>query len=377
MEFNYYYGEEADQFSFIRIPKLMLTEKRFATISLSAKILYGLLLDRMSLSVKNGWLDEEKRVFIIFKIEEIMEILGFSKKKSIEYLNELETFGLVEKKRRGLGLPSILYIKSFMLPDMEESYESGTSRSVEIDTSVSEDDDTDNGTEASEITRIVAENPENTEKMGEDKGKNGRNDAKEDKKQSEFCVRGVDLGTSRGVEIALQEVSIREPQEVSKCAPLMNNTKENNNNMSNTESDLISSAAIGNNIVPGSDRGSAEIDFDSYADYIRQNLEIDTLIKRSPYDAEILEGIYEMVLETVLSRNDSMVIDSNKYPMNLVRSKFMKLNSSHVEYVIDMLKDNTSKIRNIKKYVLTCLFNAPTTIGCYYRAEVNYDMANG
>lgn len=98
MEFNYYYGEEAEQFSFIRIPKVMLTEERFSPLSLSAKILYGLLLDRMSLSAKNGWLDEEKRVYIIFKIEEIQDILGFSKKKSIDYLNELEQFGLVEKK---------------------------------------------------------------------------------------------------------------------------------------------------------------------------------------------------------------------------------------------------------------------------------------
>lgn len=62
MEFNYYYGEEAEQFSFIRIPKVMLTEERFLPLSLSAKILYGLLLDRMSLSARNGWLDEEKRV---------------------------------------------------------------------------------------------------------------------------------------------------------------------------------------------------------------------------------------------------------------------------------------------------------------------------
>ena len=84
MEFNYYYGEEAEQFSFIRIPKMMLTDEKFSSLSLASKILYGVLLDRMALSVKNGWLDEEKRVYIIFKIEEIQDILGFSKKKSIE-----------------------------------------------------------------------------------------------------------------------------------------------------------------------------------------------------------------------------------------------------------------------------------------------------
>ena len=114
MKFNYYYGSEADQFSFIRIPKIMLIEKAFQTLSMAAKVLYGVLLDRMSLSMKNGWLDEENRVYIIYQIGEIQEDLGFTKKKAMDLLAELEEFGLLEKKRRGHGLPNILYVKSFM-----------------------------------------------------------------------------------------------------------------------------------------------------------------------------------------------------------------------------------------------------------------------
>ena len=114
MKFNYYYGSEADQFSFIRIPKIMLIDKVFQTLSMAAKVLYGVLLDRMSLSMKNGWLDEEKRVYIIYQIVEIQEDLGFTKKKAMDLLAELEEFGLLEKKRRGHGLPNILYVKSFM-----------------------------------------------------------------------------------------------------------------------------------------------------------------------------------------------------------------------------------------------------------------------
>ena len=99
--FNYYYGSQADQFSFIRIPKIMLIDNTFSDLSLQAKVLYGVLLDRMSLSRKNGWLDAENRVFIIYQIGEIQKDLGFSKKKSIDLLAELEKFGLLEKKRRG------------------------------------------------------------------------------------------------------------------------------------------------------------------------------------------------------------------------------------------------------------------------------------
>lgn len=336
MEFNYYYGEEAEQFSFIRIPKTMLTEERFSSLSLSAKVLYGLLLDRMSLSLKNGWLDEEKRIFIIFKIEEIQEVLGFSKKKSIEYLNELEQFGLVEKKRRGLGLPSILYIKNFMLPNITQNDENGTSRGVEIDTSVKDKKTSNSEAETEKPHKI---DPKSPEIMGINEN---------------FCVRGVDLGTSRGVEIALQEVSV--------STPLKNNTKENNTNINNTN--LILSTRDGN--------GLDEINF--YREILMENIEYQCLWERYPYDHELLEGILDLLLEGVVSRKSYTVVSGDSFPTAIVKSKFLKVNYSHVEYVIDCLKSNTTKVRNIKKYLMAALFNAPSTIGGYYQAEVNHDM---
>ena len=143
MEFSYYYGNQADQFSFIRIPRVLLVDQLFSPLSIQSKILYGVLLDRMGISMRNGWFDELNRVYIIYQISEIQEDLGFSKKKAIDYLTELEQFGLVEKKRRGRGLLSILYVKSFMTRDaISRSVETGTSepiisisRGAEIDTS--------------------------------------------------------------------------------------------------------------------------------------------------------------------------------------------------------------------------------------------------
>jgi hypothetical protein len=88
MNFEYYYGHEAEQFTFYRIPKLLIKDKRFSGISSDAKMLYGLMLDRMQLSVKNGWIDEVNRVYIIYTIEQIMEDLCCCKEKAIvlEYL---------------------------------------------------------------------------------------------------------------------------------------------------------------------------------------------------------------------------------------------------------------------------------------------------
>ena len=90
-------------------------------------------------------------------------------------------------------------------------------------------------------------------------------------------------------------------------------------------------------------------------------------------DKELLNGIFDLILETVLCRNNEIVVASNKYPAELVRSKFLKLTSSHIEYAMGCMKSNTTKVHNIKKYLLATLFNAPSTISGYYQAEVNHD----
>lgn len=122
MTFAYYEKDQADQYSFIRIPKAMMTEEVFAPLSVEAKILYGLLLDKMSASVKNQWLDEENKAYVIYQITDIMEDMNISKKKAIASLKELEEVGLVEKKLKGLGQPSLLYVKKFRIVNDEVPY---------------------------------------------------------------------------------------------------------------------------------------------------------------------------------------------------------------------------------------------------------------
>ena len=111
---NYFTGGQADLFSFYRLPKILFIDPRFRAISAEAKILYGLLLDRMSLSAKNGWLDNAGRVYIIFTVEEIMESLACGNKKAVGLLRELEEkAGLIERRRQGLGRPNLIYVKNF------------------------------------------------------------------------------------------------------------------------------------------------------------------------------------------------------------------------------------------------------------------------
>ena len=121
MTLDYFYGQAGELFSFFRIPKALFQEQRFQNLSTDAKTLYGILLDRMSLSVKNEWFDKEGRVFIIFTIEDVKRTLRCADNKATRLLRELEGFGLIERKRRGQGKPCLVYVKNFSSESSKES----------------------------------------------------------------------------------------------------------------------------------------------------------------------------------------------------------------------------------------------------------------
>ena len=113
MSYDYFYGQSGELFSYFRIPKALFQDHRFRQISTDARTLYGILLDRMSLSVKNGWLDEQGRVYIIYTVREVQESLCCAEHKAVKLFRELEDIDLIERKRRGLGRPSLIYVKDF------------------------------------------------------------------------------------------------------------------------------------------------------------------------------------------------------------------------------------------------------------------------
>ena len=308
IKLSYFYGREADQYSFYKIPKLLFTEEYFKKVSVEAKVLYGLMLDRMSLSMKNQWFDTEGRAYIYYSLEDIMDAMGCSNKKAISIMKELDIesgIGLIEKKRQGQGKPTMIYLKQFMIQDAQKcnNYISGEKSAI------------------SEVKNLHVLKCKNV--------------------------------MSRSEEFTHPEVK--------KLHTNKNNI--NNTELSNTES---------NHIISGND--GMGFDVEAYTEIIKENIELDILLERYPYDRELLTGIFDLILETVLCKNKSIVVASSEYPAELVRSKFLKLNMFHVEYAMDCMRKNTSKIHNIKKYLLAALFNAPSTISGYYQAEVNHDL---
>ena len=128
MLYEYFYGAQAELFSFYRIPKALFTEPNFRELSTDAKVLYGILLDRMSLSLKNQWLDAQNKAYIIFTVEEIMDALNCANQKATRLMVELEKqAGIIERKRQGLGRPNLIYEKIFAATINSKSCEKGDS----------------------------------------------------------------------------------------------------------------------------------------------------------------------------------------------------------------------------------------------------------
>ena len=134
-KFNYYYGKESEQFPFLCIPKVLFEdEKHFGSLSNDARILYAFLHERMSLSRKNNWLDEENRVYIIYTIEEIADRMKCGKGKAVKILQELDDekgIGLISKRRKGMGQPTIIYVRNFIIEDDDESDEQSSGEAAE------------------------------------------------------------------------------------------------------------------------------------------------------------------------------------------------------------------------------------------------------
>ena len=324
MTFHYFYGAEADQFSFYRIPKALFTDEYFKVLSSDAKILYGLMLDRMSLSIKNQWFDEKNRAYIYFSIEDIMELLNCGRNKAIKSMQELDSetgIGLIEKRRQGFGKVNIIYVKSFMPGQKEEKALEETSEKFINQTS-------DEKTANTEVSNV---------------------NFKKSQKQ-----------TSGSPQNKLQEVYISNP----------NNTNINNTDLNENKSDHIISAD-----AKGSDGDTSEL-YQAYVNMVKENIDYESLSITHQDDMRQVDEILNLIVETVMCKNDKVLIASNWYPASLVKKKFLMLTYSHIEYVLHCMRGNTSKVKNIKKYLLAALFNAPSTMNGYYQAEVNHDMAN-
>ena len=291
--FDYFYGAQAEQFSFYRVPKVLFTKEKFKQLSAEAKILYGIMLDKLDLSVKNKWGDEKGRVYIIYTIEQIMADMNCADQKATKLLDELEKkCGLIERKRQGLGKPNLIFVKNFIT-----------------------------GVEGSMMAQI--QNRENHD-------------------SGAVNITTADYPKSRGI----------------------------NTNHNNTENSDI------NPIRSGYDEDGIS-ERNEYERYFRESLSIDVLLRENLGEEETILGILDLLVDVCCFKRSVIRIAGDDKPLAVVKSRFKKLNAEHIRYVLKCLSENTTKVRNIRQYLLTALYNAPATIRPFYQAWVNNDMATG
>ena len=392
LRFDYYYGIEAEQFAFYRVPRVLIKDERFKDLSSDAKLLYGLMLDRMSLSMKNGWLDEENRAYIHYTVENIMEDLGCATEKCTRILAELDSkkgIGLIEKKRQGLGKPDIIYVKNFASL-MEEAEEISC---FNDEKSVANTDDSTEG-QKSKDQRFENRNSGNSEteiqevrKSKFKKFENRISGDSETETQEVQEAKDQKFGNrnSRNSKIEIQEVRKSKHQKFENRNSGNSEIETQEIRFSNSNYNNISYTDMNytNPINPINQSEPMDMDdgIDSHAfymDIIRQNIEYDTLLQNPKWkDAERYEELYQLIYEVVCVKRQTIRIAGEDYPYELVKSKFLKLNSSHLLYVIESMNNTTTKISNIKAYMITALYNAPNTMNNYYQQAVQHDMYGG
>ena len=304
--FPYHYGCEAESYTFYRVPKVLFSEPEFRGLSTDARLLYGLLLDRMQLSLRNGWMDEDGRVYIFFTVESIMEALACGNKKAGQLLAELDDrkgIGLISRIRQGMGRPDRIYVHKCITEDMSKRH-----------------------------------------------------------------VLKCQTDMSRDVETTGHDMSKGHP----------NNTESNKTDKK--ETNLIESYPGTAGARPGKQwehEGEGRPDGMDKRDYLNQfeeSLSLDALRHDLPFKREQLDELAALMAETCASRRESIRIAGEDLPLQEVRERFLSLNGEHVRYVLESLDETTSRVRNIRQYLLTALYNAPLTISSYYEALVRHDL---
>lgn len=333
IKFDYFYGTEADSFSFYRLPRLLIKGEEFRSLSTDAKLLYGLLLDRMGLSIKNNWHDENDQIYIYYPIAAITEDLNCGHDKATKLLNDLKKIGLINRVRQGLGKPDKIYVKRFYKDNHVKNIDS-----VEV-----EPDDEDEETPTEDDSDEAQ-------------------DAEDDAPQRELKKRCQECGETAVSNTVFPSSGVRNKRDPERLVSAGNYT------------DSIQTEYIYNKSSYTNPSISQE-EFDDTMEEVKDQIDYEFLSIQYPGDD--VQGLTEIICEVLCYKQKDILIGRERLPMGKVQARFRKLNSAHVGYVIDSLRQCTSKIRNIKSYIITALYNAPMTMDIYYTNLINHDMYGG
>ena len=335
MQFDYFYGSEAEQFTFYRIPKILITSQFFKKVSDSAKLLYGLMLDRMSLSIRNGWLDDDNRAYIFFTTNDVMEQMCCGTEKATKMLTELDSekgIGLIERVKQGQGKPAIIYLKKFY-----------------------ELEDTARSTKLSEIE---------SQDFQESKVKTFEN---RKTRLSKIESQEFRKSKNKTFENRKSRVSETESQDFRK-------SKCNYNNINYTDINYIYPINQDSYNIQNSDQ-TEERWIDRYTktvDEIKKQIDYDYLINYAERD--IVDEVVNIMAEVMTIPRPKYKIEGDFVEYDAVLNNLKKITAEQLEVCLLAYSRQRQRIRNPKAYWISVLYNIPLTSNIVLQNMVNSDM---
>ena len=336
MQFDYFYGNEAEQFTFYRIPKILITSPHFKKISDSAKLLYGLMLDRMSLSIRNGWLDDDNRAYIFFTTNDVMEQMCCGTEKATKMLTELDSekgIGLIERVKQGQGKPAIIYLKKFY-----------------------ELEDTARSTKLSEIE---------SQDFQESKVKTFEN-----RKTRLSEIESQDFRESKNKTFENRKSGLSEIESLE-----FRKSKCNYNNINNTDINYIYPINQDNYNIQNSDTQNEEEWIDRYTktvDEIKKQIDYDYLINHTERD--IVDEVVNIMAEVMTVYRPKYKIEGDFIEYNAVVNKFRQITAQKLEICLLAYSRKIQRIKNPKAYWISTLYNIPLTSGIVLQNMINSDI---
>ena len=377
MKFDFYYGDESEQYSFYSVPKMFFTNDSFTGLSAMSKLLYSFLLDRMSLSRKRNWIDDKNRAYIKYSLKSICSDMGVSRNSVIKYMRELQEFGLIMKFPKE-GMEDIIYVMDFSkvkqmkyeenITDVQPEQKAGVDSYNNVNIDYSPPGFNNVCAAMTENDNLKTEKNVNQGITGKYTYIGGANiEPVQNPDQFKECTSS---------NIAPVQILHHPHQKLNNNIYNINN-KTTNKYKSKMDNDIYKSHP---SINPDKHTGNDKMDeidatYDYVCQHVKDNIDYDIMVS-SQDCAAWYEDYYNLIVEVLMRKSKTMKISGEDYSMSLVKKRFEMLKSSHLQYVHMQISKSTSYIKNIKAYMIKALFNAPVTQNSFYQTKVNHDMAN-
>lgn len=319
--FDFFYGNEAEQYQFYRVPQALFTDEKFSKISCESKLLYGFLLDRCGLSRKSKWCDEDGKLYVFFKQEEACEKLNIGKNKAVKIFDELEQTGLIIRKKQGQGKPTKIYVCNF---------------TKEI--AVKQEDQT-----SAENTEKEVQTPENRE-----------SDISVSSENNQAEVKTPENGKSKLPKTGSQYIYSLNQTEINHTNPSIYQRHETKQT---SETD-----------------GWTDDEIADCEEFIKMNIDYNGLLHEG-VSANTLDMIVDIMLEAYNPLNDFIKIQGQSVKRTIVLRQYEKLDSDHIHYILDSITEEAQKreIKNMRPYLKACLYNAPHSIDIRNETKSEYE----